>query len=146
MRMNLDVRENPAGLFALVTGVVLVLAGLVGFLAESAFSSDEAVRGELLGIFDVNGWHNLVHLASGVVALALARSHAREFALGFGVVYLLIAIWGFAVGDGGSLLSIVPVNTADNVLHLVLALAALAVYALTAQRGSATAPAGPAAA
>jgi len=134
-------RDNPARLFALVVGAVLVLAGIAGFFYESAFSSDETVRGELFGVFDVNGWHNLVHLVTGLVALALARTaHAREFALGFGTLYTLLAVWGFILGDGGSILSIVPVNTADNVLHLVLGLSGLAVYALTAERRAQTVP------
>jgi hypothetical protein len=127
-------RDNPARLFALVVGAVLVIAGVLGFFAEGTFSSDESVRGGLFGIFDVNGWHNVVHLLTGLVALALARTHAREFALGFGVVYLVIAIWGFLLGGGESILSIVPVNTANNVLHLVLGLSGLAVYAATAHR------------
>jgi hypothetical protein len=92
----------------------------------------------------VNGWHNVVHIASGLVGLALARTHAREFALGFGVVYAVVAVWGFIVGDGGSILSIIPVNTEDNVLHAVLAVAGLAVYALTGvQRTHAVPPARP---
>ncbi len=98
------------------------------------------MRDGLFGVFDVNGWHNVVHLASGVVALALARTHPRQFALGFGTLYVLLAVWGFVLGDGESILSIVPVNTADNVLHLVLGVSALAVYALTGQRRARTVP------
>ena len=127
-------RDNPASLFALAVGVALIAAGIIGFFYESAFSSDESVRDAVFGILDVNGWHNVVHVATGVVALAMARTRAREFALGFGVVYLVVTIWGFVVGDGGSILSIIPVNTEDNVLHLILALGGLATYALTAPK------------
>jgi len=98
------------------------------------------VRGAAFGVLDVNGWHNVVHLATGLVALALARTHAREFALGFGVLYLVMAVWGFVLGDGGSILSIVPVNTEDNVFHLALALSGLAVYALTGHERTTTVP------
>lgn len=89
----------------------------------------------MFGVFDVNGWHNLVHVVTGLVALAMANTRAREFALGFAGVYLLIAIWGFVLGDGGAILSVIPVNTADNILHLLLALGGGAVYALTAGSG-----------
>ncbi len=130
----MDYRTNPARLFALVVGATLVVVGLIGFLYESAFTNDEAVRDGLFGLFDVNGWHNVVHLLTGIVALAMANTRAREFALGFGVAYLAVAIWGFIVGDGGSILSIIPVNTADNILHLLFAASGLAVYALTARR------------
>lgn len=130
----MDYRTNPAGLFALVAGATLVAVGVIGFFYESAFTTDEAVRGGVFGLFDVNGWHNVVHLLTGLVALAMAKSHAREFALGLGIAYLGVTIWGFIVGNGGAILSIIPVNTADNILHLLFALSGFAVYALTARR------------
>lgn len=40
--------------------------------------------------------------------------------LGLGVVYLIVAGWGFALGDGAVILDIVPVNSEDNVLHLLI--------------------------
>ena len=136
--------ERYARLFALVVGVVLIVAGVIGFFYESAFTSEESVRDSVFGIFDVNGWHNALHIVTGLVALALARTHAREFALGFGLVYLVVAIWGFIIGDGDSILSIIPVNTEDNVLHLILALAGFVVYGLTSvERTHAVPPARP---
>ena len=98
---------NPARLYALVFGAVLVVAGIIGFFYESAFTDDKSVRDAVFGILDVNGWH-------------------RTYALGFGAVYIVVAIWGFIVGDGDSILSIVPVNTEDNVLHLLIGIAGLA--------------------
>ena len=50
---------------------------------------------------------------------------ARQYALVLGAVYLVVAVWGFIIGDGDSILSIVPVNTEDNVLHLLIGLAGL---------------------
>ena len=78
-------------------------------------------------MFEVNAWHNLVHIASGVVGLALAASPAtaRLFALGFGSVYLVVTIWGFIAGDN-ILFGLAPINPADNILHLVIALAGIA--------------------
>ena len=140
----MEFRERYARLFALVVGAVLVVAGVIGFFYESKFTSDETVRDAVFGILEVNGWHNAVHIVTGLVALALARTHAREFALGFGVVYLVVAVWGFIVGDGDSILSIIPVNTEDNILHAIFAVAGFAVYALTAQaRTHAVPPARP---
>jgi uncharacterized protein DUF4383 len=136
----LDYRARYARLFALVVGAVLVAVGVIGFFYESAFTSDESVRDGMFGVFDVNGWHNVVHIATGLVALALARTHAREFALGFGVLYLVVAIWGFIVGNGDSILSIIPVNTEDNILHAILAVAGFAVYGLTMQERPHTVP------
>jgi hypothetical protein len=116
---------TPARLYATVVGAVLVIAGILGFFYNAKFSSDPAVRDDVLGILSVNGWHNVVHLVTGLLGLLLARSAAREYSLGLGVVYLVVAIWGFAIGSGESILSIIPVNTADNVLHLALGLAGL---------------------
>jgi hypothetical protein len=129
--------RGGAQLFCLVVGATLILAGILGFFYEGAFSSDESVREPVLGILDVNGWHNLVHLATGGLTLAFGLSdeaRARTWALVFGVVYLAVAIWGFAIGSGESILSIIPVNTEDNILHVILALAGLATYALTAPK------------
>jgi hypothetical protein len=115
--------SNPARLYALVFGATLVVAGIIGFFYNSDFSSgDNVPRDALLGILDVNGWHNVVHLATGALGLAAFASLAasRAYAIGLGVVYLAVAVWGFALGDGEVILDIVPVNTADNVLHLAI--------------------------
>src|ERR687896_855644 len=125
--------RSPAQAYALVFGVVLVMAGIVGFFYEAEFSSDEAVRDAVFGILDVNGWHNLVHIATGVLGLVAAGSYAyaRSYALGLGAVYVVVAVWGFVVGDGDSILSIVPVNTEDNVLHVLIGVTGLAAAAAT---------------
>jgi hypothetical protein len=122
-----------AQVFCVVVGATLVAAGVLGFFYSSDFSTGSAVnepgnRDAVLGILDVNGWHNVVHLATGVVALALAPSpsYARGYALVFGVTYLILATIGFAVGDGDSILDLIPVNTEGNVLHLLLGVAGIA--------------------
>ena len=124
--------QSPARLYALIVGATLVLAGVLGFFYESTFTSDESVRDSVLGILEVNGWHNVVHIATGalgLLAFAAGATVSRSFALGLGVVYIAVAIWGFVVGDGDSILSIVPVNTEDNVLHLVIGVTGLAAAA-----------------
>jgi Domain of unknown function (DUF4383) len=122
---------SPARIYALAVGVVLVAAGIIGFFYESAFSSDESVRSAVLGILDVNGWHNVVHIATGLLGILAARTlaSARTYCLVFGLVYLVVCIWGFVAGNDGSILSIIPVNTEDNVLHLLLAAGGFAAYA-----------------
>ena len=124
--------RSPAQIYALLFGVVLVAAGIVGFFYSADFGKPGDVD-DVLGILDVNGWHNLVHIATGVIGLAVAGSYggARTYALGLGVVYIGVAIWGFIIGDGHSILSIVPVNTEDNVLHLLIGVAGFSAGALT---------------
>jgi hypothetical protein len=99
------------------------VAGIAGFFYSSAFGSPGEVD-DLFGVFAVNGWHNLVHLLTGLAGLAVWRFYgpARRYAIGVGALYLTIAIWGFVIGAGESILGIVPVNSEDNVLHLLLAL------------------------
>jgi Domain of unknown function (DUF4383) len=113
--------KTPAQLYALLFGVVLLAVGIVGFAADSSFGTGSDVNGSDLIVFETNGWHNIVHIVSGLIGLALWRTAAgaRLYALGFGAVYLVVAIWGFATGD--QVLWLVPVDGADNVLHLAIA-------------------------
>jgi hypothetical protein len=132
----------PAQVYALTFGAVLLAVGVIGFAIDASFDTGSGVQGDELILFEVNGWHNLVHIASGALGLALAgsragaRAFALGFALGFGAVYLVVTIWGFA--DGSSVLSLIPVNAADNFLHL--AIAALGLAAGFASSPTATRP------
>ena len=119
-------RYTPAQIYALAFGATLLLVGILGFVADASFNTGADVSGSNLIVFEVNGWHNLVHIASGLVGLALWRNPAtaRSFALGFGAVYLVVTLWGLV--DGNDVLGLIPVNAADNVLHLVIALAGIA--------------------
>jgi hypothetical protein len=124
-------QRSPAQLYALVFGIVLVAAGILGFFYEASFATgnDTLVeRDAILGVLDVNGWHNLVHILSGVIGLAVAGSYdnARLYALGFGAVYIGVAIVGFIYGDGDSILKLIPVNTEDNILHVLIGVAGIA--------------------
>ncbi len=119
--------RTPAQLSTLVFGVVLLLVGILGFFVEdgASFSAGEEIpRGSLLG-FDVNGWHNVVHLASGVVGLATADTAARAFAIGFGVVYVLVFVLGLIM-EPAPLLYLLPVNAPDHVLHLLIGVLGIA--------------------
>jgi len=121
-----DHGRTPAQVYALVFGVTLLVAGIAGFFADSSFGDlGSNVQGDDLIVFEVNGWHNLVHIASGLLGLALMGSAAgaRLYALGFGTVYLAVTIWGFI--DGNDVLGLLPVNTADNWLHVAISVAGI---------------------
>jgi hypothetical protein len=118
--------QPPAQVYALVIGVTLVVAGIVGFFYSASFSTGDGVeRDAVLGILDVNGWHNLVHIASGAIGLFVVGcySGARLYALGLGVVYVIVAALGFIAGDGDEILNLIPVNSEDNFLHLLIGIA-----------------------
>ena len=115
--------RTPAQWYCLVFGVALLLAGVVGFAVDAGFDVGSDIDGDkLLGIFEVSGIHNLIHIASGAALLAASpkRASARLVAIVFGVVYLLVTIIGFIQGD--NVLGIIPVNTADNFLHVAISL------------------------
>ena len=123
--------RSVAQWFCLIVGATLVLVGLFGFLAEATFdtsagSDPGALDGENFILFEVNGWHNVVHIASGLFLLALAGKHrtARTAALAFGAIYAVVTVIGLV--DGHDVLGLIPINPADNVLHILLTAAALA--------------------
>ncbi len=104
--------KTPTQTFALVFGAVYLLVGLLGF-----------VNDPILGIFNVNALHNIVHLGVGAAWLFSSRDHAtaKMVSLAIGVVYLLVAVLGFVAQDlMEDLLDITPNFTgmADNLLHL----------------------------
>ena len=117
---------------ALVVGAMFVLVGILGFVPGITTNFDEmefAGDGSgalLLGLFQVSILHNLVHLLYGVAGLAMSRasSTARTYLLVGGAIYLVLWVYGLIVvggdEDGSSAANFVPLNDADNWLHLGL--------------------------
>lgn len=104
---------------AWVFGAVFLLIGVLGFVPGITSN------GMLLGIFQVDMMHNLVHILSGVVALLAAMGSGKYASLYFkvfGVVYALVAIIGLTMS--GLVLGMM-MNMSDNILHVVIAAAAL---------------------
>jgi Domain of unknown function (DUF4383) len=120
--------RSPAQVFGLVVGATLVAAGILGFFYNASFGTgDGAERDAVLGILDVNAWHNIVPIATGGIALALAGSYrgSRTYAIAFGALYLVVTLLGFIAGDGEEIFNLIPVNTEDNVLHLLFGIAGI---------------------
>ena len=106
---------------AIAFGIVLLLVGILGFVPAAT------PDGKLLGIFAVNTMHNIVHVATGVVALIAgfaSERGAKIFFQVFGVIYAVVALLGFVYGEQ-LLLGLVSNNTADTWLHVAIALLAL---------------------
>lgn len=125
--------------FGYVFGAVYVLVGLLGFAVTSGvgFASPDGAN---LIVFEVNPLHNIVHLLVGGLLIGGARAGAdpsRSVNMLVGAVYLLVGLLGFLL-VGNDSLNILALNGADNGLHLVSAIAALAV-GISEQRRSATA-------
>lgn len=107
--------------YVMVLGIILVALGALGFVSPLAPNDN------LFGIFAVSTNHSLVYLLAGLVALAAVAGggdYVRLYAKVFGVIFGLITVLGFMVGDG-EVLGLINVNQADNVLHLAIAASAL---------------------
>jgi hypothetical protein len=114
---------GPARLVALLAGVGLSLLGVLGFFYDASFGTGSHLASDdLAGILDVNGWRNVVYLATGILALALAPRFPRLTALGLGAFYLTFGLWGLAETDRGigSILDALPLGDRDNALHLII--------------------------
>lgn len=133
-------RGKPVRTIATVVGAVFVLVGIAGFVPglttgydDLRFAGHES-EAELLDLFQVSILHNVTHLALGLVGLAMARrtSSAVAYLVGGGLVYLALWVWGLSV-DHGSDANLIPLNDADNWLHLALGLG-MVVLGLVGQR------------
>ncbi|MEY4747719.1 MAG: hypothetical protein RLZZ416_768 [Candidatus Parcubacteria bacterium] len=101
-------------------GIVFLAVGVLGHVPGITSN------GMLLGIFEIDGLHNVIHLLSGVAAIAAvytSAAYTRLYFKVFGIVYALVAVVGFL--QGGTVLGLIAVNMADNLLHLVIAAVAL---------------------
>ena len=133
--------RHPLQTAAAVVGVVFLLVGVLGFIPgvttqydQLGFAGHES-GALLLGLFQVSVLHNLAHLAFGVAGVAMARSvsGARNYLIWGGAVYAVLWIYGLLVGHG-SPANVVPVNTADNWLHLLLAVGMIGLGVLLGRR------------
>jgi hypothetical protein len=130
------IRRSPSlvNTAAMIVGVVFVLVGILGFIpGVTTHYGDLGFAGhgsgaKLLGIFQVSILHNIVHLLFGLAGIAAGRaapSSARGYLVGGGVIYLVLWIYGLVIDKAGSA-NFVPVNNADNWLHLLLGVGMIA--------------------
>ena len=130
------IRRSPSlvNTAAMIVGVVFVLVGILGFIPGiTTHYGDLTFAGhgsgaKLLGIFQVSVLHNIVHLLFGLAGIAAGRaasSAARSYLVGGGVIYLVLWLYGLVI-DKASSANFVPVNNADNWLHVLLGVGMIA--------------------
>ncbi|MEV4570172.1 DUF4383 domain-containing protein [Nonomuraea sp. NPDC049421] len=137
--------RTPLQLAALVTGVVFLLVGVLGFVPGVTTNYDDLQfaghhsDAMLLGVFQVSILHNIVHLLFGIAGVLLARtwSGARAFLIGGGVIYLVLWLYGLLITHD-SPANFVPLNTADNWLHLILGIGMTGLGVLLSRRTAVT--------
>ena len=119
--------RSPIQSATMLVGLVFLLVGILGFVPGiTTHYSDLKFAGhdsdaQLLGLFNVSILHNIVHLLFGVAGVALAKTWdgARSYLVYGGVIYLVLFVYGLFF-HGSSAANFVPVNWADNILHLGL--------------------------
>jgi ABC-type transport system involved in multi-copper enzyme maturation permease subunit len=132
MEERMSTQRSLAQTLALLFGIAFLAAGILGFIPGVTTNvGDMKVAGndspsELLGIFQVSILHNVVHLLFGIAGIALARTWegARTYLLGSGLIYLVLFVYGLLV-SATSDANFVPINMADDWLHLVLGISLL---------------------
>lgn len=113
--------------YALVVAFVFLIIGVLGFVPGLTSNYSTILRvgtdshAYLLGFFQVSLVHNAVHLAFGVAGVFAARRllWSRVYLAGGGSLYLGLAVYGMLI-DHHSAANILPVNNADNWLHVTL--------------------------
>lgn len=119
---------TPVQLAGAIVGAVFLLVGILGFVPGITTNSGDLMmagphsEAMLLGLFQVSVLHNVVHLLFGVAGIALARSAAgsRAFLIVGGAIYFVLWVYGLVVPHD-SAANFVPLNSADNWLHVLLA-------------------------
>jgi len=133
--------RSPIQSVALLVGVVFLVVGILGFIPGITSNYDQLKfaghnsDAQLLGIFDTSILHNIVHLLYGLAGIALARTidGARTFLVGGGLVYLVLFVYG-AIWHGEAGSNWIPVNWADDILHLALG-AGMVIVGIVLSRG-----------
>ncbi|MGO2862582.1 MAG: DUF4383 domain-containing protein [Brevibacterium sp.] len=122
--------RSPVQVVSGIFGAVFLLVGVLGFVPGITQNFDTIMfaghhsEAALLGIFQVSVLHNVVHLLFGIVGLVGLRSRglAKGYLVIGGIIYAVLWIYGLVV-PMESMGNFVPLNTADNWLHFVLAVA-----------------------
>jgi len=125
--------ERIARYWMILAGIALLGAGAIGFIPGNPIASSDPNA-----IFSVNAAHNVVHLVTGLLALRIGLGlrglDLANGTIGFGVLYLIVAVLLLAEPTGFGLLNDAPANGADHVLHFGLAVVSLALGYMARQR------------
>jgi len=116
--------SNVAGLWSLAAGAILVLVGILGFLPNPIVGSQPGA------LAPTDTMHNIVHLGTGILALAIYWTTAAEnranAVIGFGVLYAAIFALVLASPTLFGLFS-VPANGVLHLIHATLAVVSLGI-------------------
>ena len=110
--------------FLLVGGAVLAVVGLAGFFGIIGPTAEQSIFGDSWWFDNGENWAHLILGVAGIIlAYAAPAGLQAVAALLLGIVGVLVAVWGFAIGPDLSGANLE--NPADNILHLTVGLWAL---------------------
>jgi uncharacterized protein DUF4383 len=101
----------------LLFGAIYLAVGILGFLPFLG-GSITMTNSRLLGLFNINLLHNLVHVVIGIAGLAAGASlaNSRMYCQVVGVVLLLLGVLGVFIANP---LGLLYIGELDVPLHLV---------------------------
>lgn len=115
---------------AIVFGIVFILVGLLAFVENPIVGMG--------ALFETNTLHDLVHLVTGIVLLVIGLKKPASAASAlkvFGIVYLVVTVIGLLTApQGGDVLGLITMSTADHVLHLVLGVVLIALASVASKK------------
>lgn len=116
--------NQPTRLYTAVAGIFLLLQG-ISTLAFRLFPALDQAFPQLLSVTQMIPPHSLLHIFTGLLALGmLARGSDGPywFALGFGLFYTALAVFGMISGHA----TMLGLHSFDHPFHLLLGVLGLA--------------------
>lgn len=119
--------SNTVKMWATLAGVVLVAVGLLGFVPNPLVGSAQGA------LVPSDALHNIVHLGTGILALAIAFAMTGkaqvDAMLGFGILYVVIFLAVLVSPTLFGLFSI-PATAILHLIHAALAIVSLGVWSM----------------
>ena len=124
------------GILALAVGILGFIPGITARYGELMFVGPDS-HAMLFGLFQVSMLLNIVQLVIGATGLTMSRTEhgARNFLIGAGALYIVLAIFGLSVGVD-SAANFLSLNMTDNWTHMVLGVVMIACGWLLSRRAS----------
>jgi Domain of unknown function (DUF4383) len=126
-----EVEMDTVKSWSALAGIVLVAVGLIGFLGTPLVGSASGA------LVPTDGLHNVVHLATGALALwiafGLSGKTQVDALMGFGILYVVIFVAVLVSPNLFGLFS-VPANAVIHVIHAAVAVVSLAVALMARNR------------
>jgi arginine exporter protein ArgO len=114
-------RASPlARILAGFEGLLIAGIGTIGFITTLA------PKEQIFGLFQINAFHNIVHIASGalgIIAAVVSQRWATRYLLFVGFAFGALTIFGFAV-PGGNFFNLATFSLNDDLLHAAVAASA----------------------